>query len=394
MGMRYSQGKNWVGARETLIPSALRTTPVTDPLDKITLSLRPKPPEGGAGKKASESSTMEVLPSGIDRAVLEELRAAARTYDYLRQFGDPIEFWEAVRLARARRAAPDPSAKGNGAGDAALADELQVIRRALSPMVRDLRRFLEKGTDLPPAGEALEVALGFLLASSKEHQAVAKWLAESDKHLAKAASKLRSLHSIAAPYLEVLRPWSLDGKGGAGEAQAAGAPAPAAPVPLDLELLETLRRVFWTRAAFDATQLQAAFWEVVMLNTAERIPSQARLLRIIQAKKERQLATFHEETRYLHARLLTFRARHTRTVEALQAWLRGLQGVPREDAAFEMGLGLLLVEPDAQERIKKWLAAPHAHAKEAAELVAALAAKAKIHAEELRKAPAAPESEH
>src|SRR6185503_1949321 len=165
----------------------------------------------------------ENLPSGVDRAVLEELRAAARTYDYLRQFGDPIEFWEAVRLARARRSAPDPGAKGNGAADAALADELQVIRRQLSPMVRDLRRFLERVPDLPPTGEALEVALGFLLASSKEHQAVAKWLAESDKHLAKAASKLRSLYTIAAPYLEVLRPWSLDGKGGAQPAEAGAA---------------------------------------------------------------------------------------------------------------------------------------------------------------------------
>src|SRR5262252_10366319 len=115
-------------------------------------------------------AAMEQLPPGIDRAVLDELRQAVRTYDYLRQFGEPIEFWEAVRLARARRCAPDPS-KGKGSADPGLAEELQVIRRQLSPMVHDLRRFLERVPDLPPPGEQLEVALGFLLASSKEHQA-------------------------------------------------------------------------------------------------------------------------------------------------------------------------------------------------------------------------------
>jgi hypothetical protein len=366
----------------------MRTTPVSDPLERITLALRPKNPDAGASKQ--DPSAMETLPSGVDRAVLEELKAAARTYDYLRQFGEPIEFWEAVRLARSRRSAPDPAdAKGKGVADSALADELQVIRRQLSPMVHDLRRFLERVPDLPPAGESLEVSLGFLLASSKEHQAVAKWLAESDKHLAKAASKLRSLSGIAAPYLEVLRPWSLDGKY-AEKTQQAAAPPPGPPVVLDPDLLDNLRRTFATRAAFDATQLPSAFWEALMLNSAERIPSQARLLRIIQAKKDRQLAVFHEETRYLHARMLTFRARHSRWVEALQTWARGLPGVPRDETLFEMAVGLLVVEPDAQERARQWLAAPQAHAGEAAELLSSLAARAKAHSEELRKAAASP----
>jgi hypothetical protein len=320
----------------------------------------------------------------MDRAVLDELRAAARTFDYLRQFGEPIEFWEAVRLARAPRSAPDPS-KGQGSADPGLAEELQVIRRQLSPMVRDLRRFLERVPDLPPPGESLEVALGFLLASSKEHQAVAKWLAESDKHLAKAASKLRSLAGIAAPYLDVMRPWSIDGKFSA-EAEAAAAAAPSGPpVALDNDLLDNLRRSFTTRAAFEVTQLPSAFWEVLMLNTAERIPSQARLLRIIEAKKDRQMSVFHEETRHLHGRMLAFRARHSRWVESFQDWARGLPGVPRDETLFEMAIALAVVEPDASERARRWLAAPQAHAKEAAELLAGHAARAKAHTEELRK---------
>src|SRR6185503_3498452 len=102
--------------------------------------------------------------------------------------------------------------------------------------VRDLRRFLENVPDIPPPGEKLEMALGFLLASSRQHEAVAKWLADSDKHLEKAASKLRGLADIASPYLEVLRPWSLDGEQATFTMDKGAAPAPAvpaAPVTID-----------------------------------------------------------------------------------------------------------------------------------------------------------------
>jgi hypothetical protein len=89
--------------------------------------------------------------------------------------------------------------------------------------------------------------------------------------------------------------------------------------------------------------------------------------------------------------VLTFRARHSRWVDAFQTWLRSLPGVPRDETLFEMAVAVAVVEPDAQERARAWLSAPSAHAKEAAELMVVLAARAKAHAEELRKAPAVPE---
>lgn len=363
---------------------------MTDPLERITLALRPKAPEAGEGRPKASSSGGP-LPSGVDRAVLEELQQATRTYDYLRQFGEPIEFWEAVRLARARRGVSESATTGSGP-DEGLAEELQVIRRQLSPMVRDLRRFLTRVPDLPPAGESLEVSLGFLLASSKEHKAVAKWLAESDEHLDKAASKLRSLFSIAAPYLEVLRPWSLDGKPPAPPAGPAGGPtpaaeaAPSAPVaPIDPDILDNLRRAVWCRKLFADAQLDAAFWEILMLNAAERVPTQARQMRIVQAQKDKQLAVYHEETRNLHARLLPLRSRHGRWIEVFQSWLRELPGVPRDPGMFELAVAFAVVEPDGQERARKWLGAPEAHAREAAAHLAGLAVRAKAYVQELRK---------
>ena len=53
--------------------------------------------------------TDEAKPKGLQDAVLEELRVAAATFDYLRSTDDPVEFWEALRLARSLRGvAPGP----------------------------------------------------------------------------------------------------------------------------------------------------------------------------------------------------------------------------------------------------------------------------------------------
>jgi len=364
---------------------------VNDPSERITLSLRPRPGHEGGSHPSGETGTAR-LPAGLDQAVYAELKQATQTYDYLSRFGDPVEFWEAVRLARSRRGVTN-SADGTpdaSAGDNGLADELQVIRRQLSPMVRDLRRFLVKVSDLPAAGEPLEVALGFLLASSREHQAVAKWLAESDKHLGKAASKLRSLSEIAAPYLEVLRPWRLDGARGSGGAASpapagrspgspAAAPAPAPAVAIQPELLENFRRAFLSRQIFAETDLQAAFWEILMLNTAERLPCQTRLDQLAQAKKDRQLAAFHEEARALHSRILPLRARHGRWVDATASYLRSLPGMPQDSSLFDMTLGFFVVESGSMDRARRWLEQPEARAKEAADQFSSLARQAKAY---------------
>jgi hypothetical protein len=363
---------------------------VNKPETKITLALKPKvlDPNGGTTKKIHTPGAPEILPPGIDRAVLDELRQAVRTYDYLRQFGEPIEFWEAVRLARARRGISEAAPEEPGPAEEGLAEELQALRRQLSPMVRDLRRFLQHVPDLPPPGEKLEIALGFLLASSRNHEAVAKWLADSDKHLEKAASKLRGLADIASPYLEVLRPWSLDGEQATFtmDKEAAPAPAvPAAPVTIDPDALENLRRAVWCRRLFAEEQLEASFWEVLMLNTAERVPTQARQAQIYQHKKDNELAAFHEETRNLHSRIMPIRARHGRWVEVFQSWLRDVPGVPKDPGEFELAVAFAVVESDGPARARKWLETPEASSREAAHHLAKLAVVAKAYVAALKK---------
>jgi hypothetical protein len=354
---------------------------VNNPSERITLALKPRPAAADA-RPASDAPKIS-LPPGLDHAVYAELKQATLTYDYLSRFGDPVEFWEAVRLARSRRGvsmAADGSADPSAGADNGLADELQVIRRQLSPMVRDLRRYLTKVPDLPPAGEPLEVALGFLLASSREHQAVAKWLAESDKHLGKAASKLRSLYQIAAPYLDALRPWSLDGpRAPLGGGSAAVDDASLPEVKIQPDLLDNFRRSFLSFQIFVETDLPAAFWEIHMLNTAERLPCQTRLEQIAHAKKSRQLATYHEEARNLHARLLPLRARHNRWVDATTAHLRTLPGMPQDASLFDMALGFFVVEPGAMDRARRWLEQPESLGGEASEYFRLLAHQVKAY---------------
>lgn len=164
-----------------------------------------------AGPAANPSK--QPLPAGLLSAALDELRSAAATYDYLRATGDPVEFWEALCLARSRRGLP---AREDGAPtvpsapeEASLRKELDGIRERLSEPVAELRDFLERAPELLKPADRFEFALAFLMASSREHKAVVQWLREPDKHLAIATGKIRSLAGITDPYREALLPWSI-----------------------------------------------------------------------------------------------------------------------------------------------------------------------------------------
>jgi hypothetical protein len=151
---------------------------------------------------------------GLMPAALVELRSAAATYDYLRSTGDATEFWEALRLARSNRAVEprEGSALSIPGADeeASIRQALGTVRERFSGMVGELRLFLEGTSGLPEPAERFEMALAFLMASSREHDFVSLWLREPAKHRSKAADKLRSLAVITDPYREALRPWSLD----------------------------------------------------------------------------------------------------------------------------------------------------------------------------------------
>lgn len=160
------------------------------------------------------------LPPGLMPATLLELRSAAATYDFLRSTGDGTEFWEALRLARSHRGVAPPSVPGPEEA-ASIRQALDSLRERFSGMVGELRLFLEEASGLPEPSERFEMALAFLMASTREHDFVSLWLREPAKHRAKAAEKLRSMAAITDPYREALQPWSLDAEPPATDAPAA-----------------------------------------------------------------------------------------------------------------------------------------------------------------------------
>ncbi|MBI3856330.1 MAG: hypothetical protein HY293_11630, partial [Planctomycetes bacterium] len=110
-----------------------------------------------------------------------------------------------------------------------------------------------------------------------------------------------------------------------------------------------------------------------------------RQARILQAKKDGQLAVVHEETRNLHSRMLPLRSRHGRWIDVLQSWLRELPGMTKNEGEFELAVAFAVVEPDGSEKARRWLEAPEARSREASAHIASLLAQAKACVAALRK---------
>jgi hypothetical protein len=328
------------------------TRPTAVPPPSTSLS-KPKPAE-------------KPTPPGTDAVALAELRNAAFTYDLLRSRNDPAQFWEMLRLARSRRAfeadlSPTPQAEES------LRQELEAIRRNHAAMVSNLRRYLKPISGLPEPAERLEMALAFLLASAREHQAVAKWLAEPGKHEAKAAEKLRSLATITDPYREALRPWTLSVSLPAQEepplAQAEFS-APEASPGLDPQLVDALRRALQCREIFSGLYLESELWETFFLALHEPDRTQASLDVLHRDAESELLEELQVDAEALFEKVTEMRSLFAGWVASVREAAAGTR--PADAAAFDVALGLAMSEPSAQERVSSWLEDPARHGKEAA----------------------------
>jgi hypothetical protein len=321
----------------------------------------------------------------MDPAALAELRNAGATYDFLRKKGDPAQFWEMLRLARSRRAILAP-AEGEVPApapevEAAIVHELDAIRNQYAPFVRDLRHYLKNVSGLPEPQDRLEMALAFLLASVREHQAVARWLAEPGKHEAKAAEKLRSLAVITDPYREALQPWTLKVWPADEDAYEkleievlSPPPPPAAPPPppapaaparvdapsLDAKKVEIVGRALQCRPILTRVQADLALWETLLLVTVEPETTRAAL----EALTRELEGDMVKQAEIDLAALEKLGSGVTELREACAEWVQSIrtlseqQLAPRDPREFEVGLGLLLSTPGAQDRLHTWLEDP------------------------------------
>jgi len=231
-------------------------------------------------------------------------------------------------------------------------------------MVRDLRRVLKNAPGLPEPFDRLEMALAFLLASTREHQAVARWVAEPGKHEGKAAEKLSSLAVITDPYREALQPWVLEGAVPEGEAPKRPEPrssAPVSPPPVrasssavDARQVELVHRAIRCRERLAAVQLEAELWETLLLGTMDSSSPSAE-----PAAVER-----------LYEGVTDLREMYAEWVRTLRTYVTERRLAPEDPRAFEVGVGLMLVlSSGAQDRLDAWLEDPAAWQEEAAGLL-------------------------
>jgi len=333
----------------------------------VSRALRKKPPPSTSVRPPAPPA--KPTPPGTDAAALHELRQAAFTYDYFRAKKDPVQFWEMLRLARSRRAFDETTALSPGLEES-VHHELELIRRQHSAMVENLRRFLAPVQGLPEPQDRFEMALAFLLASTREHQAIAKWLAEPGKHEAKAAEKLRSLAAITDPYREALKPWTLQvpappplpaedpeplAVAEFSEIEPA-APAPAPESGLDPALLEALRRSGQCREILGGLYLETELWESMLLATRDPERMRATLEVLAQDAESELLEELQMDAEALFAKVTEPRATYAGWIAEARKAFPNKQG-----AAFEVLLALAVSAPATREQMPVWAENPAAY---------------------------------
>jgi hypothetical protein len=301
---------------------------------------------GGTTRRIGGSSAS--ARAGTNDEVLVELRNAAATFDHLCEQGDPVQFWEALRLAKNRRCvvapADGPPAPPAPAAQADLVKELASIRRQMSPMVASLRRFLKQVSGLPEPADRLEMALAFLLVSPREQQALAKWT-DPALHGPKAAEKLRSLAGVTDPYREALQPWTLK-----------AAPPPAEDLPE--VTLDVLRRSLSCCEIFDGMQLGAALWETLFLLSLDAAAAGPAVDRLVGLFESGRLEEAETDAERLYGRVKELRSRYGRGVEQLGNFLTSVKLLPPDECAFDVALALLLATPGSGPELRAWLETP------------------------------------
>ena len=339
------------------------------PVDRSRQSRAAAPPDP---TPAPAKASAPPPPPGTDAVALAELRNAAVTYDFLRKRGDPTQFWEMLRLARSKRAIPAP-AEGEAfvppapEMEASIVTELDFIRRQHAPLVRDLRRFLKSVPGLPEPADRLEMALAFLLAPTREHQAVAKWVAEPDKHSSKAAEKIRGLAAITDPYREALKPWVLETSGVFSESPAPKpAPAPSKPIA-DPETVNALRLAARCREILCGVYLDADLWEALLLVMSQPEPTREALDQIEKAAEAEKLDEVEAKAEVLFKKVAALRSEHGYWVQPLKELLLRDKATPQDPALFEIAMGLTAVAPGVAAWARLWLKDPDGQAQEAVE---------------------------
>lgn len=182
----------------------------------------PLPPahmEAGPAKEPAEapSQVTLILPRGVDPEILEDIRRVNQVRDIFRTTHQEIEVWEVFCLVMLDSIATRETLKwldhlrkqgdtgGFNEGALQLFDRLLKLRAQYAKFVRDLRGFfatLPVGTF---GKDTMEMALGFVVASSRGRDRAKLWIKEPDRYRVEAAGRLEDIISRSMNYQTALR---------------------------------------------------------------------------------------------------------------------------------------------------------------------------------------------
>jgi hypothetical protein len=176
------------------------------------------PAPAPASRSSSDTSSVTfILPRGVNPDVLEDVRRVEQCRRIFDETHQEIEVWEvfcivmldadptrtAVERLTVQRKNGERQAFHDGA--AALFERLLKVRAQHGKFVRELRAFLGQ---LPVGSfgkDTMEMALGFIVASSRGRERAQMWLSEPSRFRQEAAGRLEDVISRTMNYQTALR---------------------------------------------------------------------------------------------------------------------------------------------------------------------------------------------
>lgn len=303
--------------------------------------------------------------SDIDPQTVDDLRIVEQGSQLLAACGTRAEFWESFTLLKTGREAFQTELdrlaarrKENGEAklDPLLSQKLGQIKTQLSPLARQLREFLAKSSTGMLDGMKQDLALVFLMGSSKARQSVTRWVSDPAKSQAEAALKLKILSRLVDAYRRALL-----------EARREGSPPRAAPdttvramspasTRLRPEFIEDLR--YLERACrVRGLPEDSPGWDLICLVLQERDETRRIIDELVQLKSSGKPGEFAGTTARLRSRLKNIHANHDPIALPVATYLKSVFGT-FEGRAEEMALAFLVSSPQGRHRAQQWLDDP------------------------------------
>jgi hypothetical protein len=191
--------------------------PPAEPPPSVAPAPAPEASPAPARDTQTASPISMILPRGVNPEILEDVRRVEQCRRIFEETHQEIEVWEVFCLvmldSEGTRTLMEQTLHHKEKGDMAgftegalqLFDRLLKIRAQHGRLVRDLRGFLAALQIGSFGRDIMEMAMGFIVASSRGRDRAQLWLAEPSRYRSEACGRLEDLVSRTMNYQTALR---------------------------------------------------------------------------------------------------------------------------------------------------------------------------------------------